>query len=633
MRLGLPKRANQRGGLRATEVQRLASEGLLMKASHAPVRATLPSIANTTPSAADRKGAWRRIFALSRPEAGNLALGTLFLVISSAGSLAFPQGIRLVIDEALGRASGHAIDIAALVMILVFVVQGAAGAARYYVFTRAGERIVAQLRQDLFRSLTTQEIAFFDSQKTGELTNRLSADTEVLQNAVSVNVSMGLRSLTSMVGGLALLFYTSTRLTLLMLLVVPPVAILAMRYGRKVRGLSRDVQDALARSTGVAEEALSGIRTVRAFSAESREVARFGDAVRESLSLAFRRIRLAAFFFGTMSSAAYVAGAAVFWYGGHLVLDGKLSVGALTSFLVYTMLVAFSLATLSDLWADLNRASGASSRVFELLDRKPAMPLQGGRTLPSISGAVAWNHVQFAYPTRKDVRILDDFSLSLAAGEVVALVGPSGAGKSTVASLLYRLYDPSSGSLSLDGVNIAELDPSWLRTQVGVVSQEPLLFSASVAENIRYGSQSATDAQVAQAARIANAHDFITAFPEGYATRVGERGVQLSGGQKQRVAIARAALKDPRILVLDEATSALDAESEFQVRQALERLMQGRTTLVIAHRLSSVKSAHRVVVLDAGRIVQSGPHETLVAEEGLYRRLVERQFAPLGEIA
>jgi ATP-binding cassette subfamily B protein len=568
----------------------------------------------------------RRLVRLAWPERFGLALGTLFLLIASGSTLVFPQGIRLVVDEALGRASAEAINQATLAMVAVFVLQGVSGALRYYLFTRAGERIVATLRRSLFSALIEQDVAFFDGQRTGELTNRLSADTAVLQNTVSVNISMGLRSLAGVLGGVALLFYTSVRLTALMLLVVPPVAILAMRYGRKVRGLSKDVQDALAQSTAIADETLAGIRTVRAFASEPFEVERFGQAVERSYALAVRRIRLAATFFGAMSSGAYVAGALVFWYGGHLVLQGRLSVGALTSFLVYTMMVAFSLATLSDLWADFNRASGASTRVFELLDRTSMMPLAGGERLALVRGELEFRGVTFAYPTRKDVKVLQAFDLTLAPGEVVALVGPSGAGKSTISALLYRLYDADDGEVTLDGVPLTKLDPSWLRMQVGVVSQDPLLFSASIEENILYGRRDATRDEVVAAARIANAHDFIERFPDGYATKVGERGVQLSGGQRQRIAIARAALKDPRVLVLDEATSALDAESEYQVREALERIMAGRTTLVIAHRLSSVKHAHRVVVLDRGAIVQAGTHADLMSTDGMYRRLVERQL-------
>jgi ABC transporter fused permease/ATP-binding protein len=577
-------------------------------------------------SRTSKRNTWARLFALARPEAKSLTLGTLLLVVASSGNLAFPQGIRFVIDEALRGKSQDNIDRAALLMLGVFLVQGVAGAARFVVFTRVGERVVAALREQLFASLLAQEIAFFDKEKTGDLTNRLSADTTVLQNTVSVNISMALRAVAGIIGGLVLLFLTSAKLTGMMLLVVPPVALGAMYYGRRVRGISREVQDALARSTDVAEESIAGVRTVRSFAAEAQEITRFKTAVQASLKLSYRRIRLAATFFGTATFAAYSAGAFVFWFGGRMVLRGELTVGALTSFLIYTLLVAFSLGSLSDLWADFNKAAGASERVFELIERVPAMPAGVGQTLAHIEGRVTFDNVTFAYPARPDVTVLKQFSLTLSPGEIVALVGPSGAGKSTVAQLLYRMYDPQEGNVRLDDTLLTELEPTWLRRQIGVVAQEPLLFSTSIRDNIRYGRPEASDQDVERAAKLANAHEFIAAFPEGYETNVGERGVQLSGGQKQRVAIARAVLKDPKVLVLDEATSALDAESEFHVREALERLMQGRTTLVIAHRLSSVKSANRVVVFEAGAIAETGTHDELMRTGGLYQRLVERQF-------
>jgi ATP-binding cassette subfamily B protein len=411
-----------------------------------------------------------------------------------------------------------------------------------------------------------------------------------------------------------------------MLAVVPPVALGAVLYGRRVRKLSRDVQDALAASSDVAQESIAGIRTVRAFAAEPREAARYDRAVMSSFELARSRAVLAATFMAVASFAAGAAASAVLWYGGRLVVSGALSAGALVSFLVYTLIVAFALGGLTDLWADFMKATGATERIFELLDRTPAIAGAGGREPDRVEGRVDFEGVIFAYPTRREAPVLRGIDLSVRPGEVVAIVGPSGAGKSTIAALLSRLYDPDGGRVLLDGRDLRDLSTEWLRRRVGVVAQEPILFSSSIADNIRYGREGATDADVEAAARAANAHDFVSRFPDGYRTLVGERGVQLSGGQKQRVAIARAVLKDPRILVLDEATSALDAESEHLVKEALDRLMSGRTTLIIAHRLSTVADADRVVVLDGGVIVQSGAHAALMAEEGLYKRLVERQF-------
>jgi ATP-binding cassette subfamily B protein len=567
-----------------------------------------------------------RILQLSRPEWRSLSLGVLFLAIGSAMGLLYPQGLRVIIDGVLGGGRTQLVDRAALAMVAIALVQAVAVAGRALLFTIAGERIVARLRESLFRSIVSQEIGFFDERRTGELTNRLSADTTVLQSAVSANISMGLRFLTQVLGGIAFLLWTSPVLTGLMLSVVPAIAIGAVLYGRRIRKLAKQVQDALAASSEVAEEAISGIRTVRSFAAEESEALRYGEKVQHSFELAKKRSWAGATFMAGASFAGYAAVAGVFWYGGRLVVRGAMTVGGLTSFLVYTLMVAFSMGALADLWGDFMKALGAAERVFELIDRKPAMAPAGGAQLPSLRGEVRLEQVTFAYPTRKEVRVVDAVDLQLDPGEIVAVVGPSGAGKSTLAQLIARLYDPDSGRVLLDGRDLRELDPEWLRRQIGTVAQEPILFSTSIAGNIRYGRPEATFAEVQEAARTANAHSFVTGFPQGYETLVGERGVQLSGGQKQRVAIARAVLKNPRILVLDEATSALDAESEHLVKEALDRLMQGRTTLIIAHRLSTVMDADRVVVIDGGKVVQSGNHQALMGEDGLYKRLVERQF-------
>jgi ATP-binding cassette subfamily B protein len=569
----------------------------------------------------------RRMLSLARPELKTLVLGALCLALGTAMGLLFPQIIRMIVDDATGSGkSTLTLHKAAAALGVICLIQAIAMALRHVLFSAAGERVVARLRMDLFRRLIEQEVAFFDERKTGELTSRLASDTTVIQDTVSVNISMGLRFVASIAGGLGFLLYTSPALTLVMLSVVPPVALGAVAYGRKVQGLSRDVQDALARGGEIAEEALSGVRTVRAFTAEEAEIRGYNGAVQRSLDLAQERIKASGVFTGVASFAAYAASALVLWYGGYLVSVGALTIGALTSFLVYTLVVAFSLGGLSELWGELSKASGAAARVFELLDRKPRIPLSGGEVLPRLEGRVELRDVHFSYPARPRVPVLHGIHLTMRPGEVVALVGSSGAGKSTVASLMMRFYDPDSGEILLDGRALRELDPAWLRRQIGVVSQEPLLFSSSIAENIRYGRADATDEELYAAARCANAHDFIMELPDGYRTLVGERGVTLSGGQKQRVAIARAVLKDPRLLVLDEATSALDAESEHLVKEALDRLRRGRTTLIIAHRLSTVKDADRVLVMHGGRIVQSGEHAALMGQEGLYRRLVERQF-------
>ncbi|HEY0882295.1 MAG TPA: ABC transporter transmembrane domain-containing protein [Archangium sp.] len=573
----------------------------------------------------------KRLYALSWPERWPLFIATLFLIASSAGNLAFPRAMGSLFDESiLGLKSGSVdlgrVDEMAIILIVIFAITALASGLRFTIYSRAGERIVSKLRGDLYASLLGQEIGFFDTQKTGELASRLSSDASVLQTTVTASLSMVLRNLVIALGALVMLVITSPKLTLMMLGVVPPVALSAVIYGRRVRKLSKESQDALAKASDVAVESLGGIRTVRGFAAEQKEVARYRGAIDAALQLAFQRIKLSGRFFALAFFAAFAAGDFVFWYGARMMASGELSPGALMSFLFYTMQMAFGLAALAELWTEVQRAAGAAERVFDLLHRKPQL-VSGTEQLRHVDGKIEFDDVTFAYPSRPDVKVLQGFSLTLAPGEVVALVGPSGAGKSTIASMLYRLYDPHAGVLELDGRPFQQLDAEWLRRQVGVVAQEPLLFSTSIAENIRYGRPTATDAEVEAAAKAANADGFIRGFPEGYQTLVGERGIQLSGGQKQRVAIARAVLKDPRILVLDEATSALDAESEHLVREALERLMKGRTTLIIAHRLSTVKDANRVVVIDGGKIVQSGKHAELVGTEGLYRRLVERQFA------
>ncbi len=582
--------------------------------------------ASTEPARGAPKVSIRRVLDLARPELKNLAFATVFLVLGSGATLLYPQAVRVILDEAQATGDQHLVDRASLAMVAIFLVQGVAISLRFILFTLVGERIVVGLRKRLYRAILDQEVAFFDSRRTGELMNRLASDTTVLQNTVSVNVSMALRSAATVLGGVVFLFYTSPLLASLMLLVVPPVSLGAVYYGRRLRRLAREVQDALAKASEVAQETLSGIRTVRAFAAEATETARYDASVQESYRLARKRIVLSGTFIGLTSMAGFAAMVLVLWFGGSLVVEGSMTVGELTAFFVYIVLVAASLGALSNLWVDFMKASGAASRVFELLDRVTEMPSGVGLTPAQVVGHVRFDRVSFRYPTRPDVLVLKNVSLEIQPGKVLALVGPSGSGKSTIASLLGRLYDPEAGQVLLDGVPLTSLDSDWFRRQVGVVSQEPTLFSTTLRENIRYGRPEADDEAVEAAARAANADGFIGGFPDGYDTEVGERGVQLSGGQKQRVAIARALLKDPKILILDEATSALDSESEHLVKQALDRLMVGRASLVIAHRLSTVADADEVVVLEAGQVVERGGHHELLGRHGLYRQLVERQF-------
>jgi ABC transporter fused permease/ATP-binding protein len=603
-----------------------------MAAEHSERGVEEPAAGKASPAGAEPRGPGalrslpiRRLWALGREERGLITVGTVFLLLGSVSGLAYPQAFRILVDD-LGLADRAVLTRDVLAMVAVVAVQSVSIGLRMHLFTVAGERIVARLRTLLYERVLQQEVAFFDARRTGELVSRLASDTTVLQTTVTVNASMALRNLVLIAGGLALMYLTSPSLSVLMLALVPPIAIGAVLVGRRIERISREAQDALAAAGAVAEETLSGLRTVRSFTREAAEGERYGAAVWRSFELARRRMKGMATFVGVSYFASFAALGAVLWLGMLKVMEGSLTGGELTQFILYGFTVAFSMGGLGEIWAELMKARGASTRVFELLDRQPAMPLTGGARPARLAGLVELRDVRFRYPSRPDVPALDGVDLRIEPGEVVALVGPSGAGKSTVAALIPRFYDVTSGALLLDGADVRTLDPSWLRAHIGSVAQEPILFSTSIGENILYGRQGASGAEVEAAARAANAHDFIAALPQGYATPVGERGVQLSGGQKQRVAIARALLKDPAILILDEATSALDAESEALVKEALDRLMEHRTSLVIAHRLSTVRHADRVVVLEAGRVVQTGTHDELAQQEGLYRRLLQRQF-------
>lgn len=555
-----------------------------------------------------------------------LAVATLALLLGSSLSLVGPQGVRILTDAVAAPNGREVLARTVEQMLGLFVLVGLFGFLRSWLFTLAGERVVARLRRDLYERIVAQEIGFFDAQRTGELLNRLSSDTNVIQNGVTVNISMALRFFVQALGSLAVLVWTSWKLTLVMLAVVPFVAIGAMLFARRVRSLSKTTQDALAGASEVADETLGNIRTVRSFAREDFEVNRYGAKVDVAFQMGRRLALTYGTFQGAMGFAGFGAVALVLWFGGNEVIDGTLTLGDLNSFMLYTIVLGFSLGALSSLYADFNRALGASTRVFELMDRVPVGEGRGGERLERVEGRLALERVDFAYPTRLDAPVMKQMNIVLEPGKILALVGPSGSGKSTVAGLVARFYDPTSGTVTLDGRDLRTLDPHWLREQIGTVSQEPVLFACSIEENIRYGRMDASHEQVVAAAKAANAHTFIEGFPEGYRTLVGERGVRLSGGQKQRIAIARAILKDPRILVLDEATSALDSESEHLVQEALERLMVGRTVLVIAHRLSTVRDADTVAVVDGGTVVEAGRHDELVAHDGPYRKLVERQF-------
>ena len=572
-------------------------------------------------------GLARKILSLAKPEFKTLLVAGFFLAVASACQLAFPQVIRNMVDASLQAKDLQRIDQISLLILVVFIVQAIASTVRYYLFTMAGERIVQGLRRNLYAAILRQEIAFFDFNKTGELISRISSDTTILQNAVSVNVSMGLRNLAASLGGLVLMVYTSPKLALSMLIVIPPVILGAGIFGKKIRMFSRRAQDNLAEASIVAEETISGIRTVRSFAQEQFEQERYNHSLSNSLLSVKDKVKQISLFIMLASLIGYAAISGVIWYGGRQVITGELSIGDLTQFLIYLMIVAFSVGSLGGLWGDFMSAVGAGKRIFEIMERKTAMDIQVGIRPESLTGSVEFKNVNFAYPARPELNVLQNFNLQLEPNQVVALVGPSGSGKTTVAALLARLYDVDSGDIRFDNHAIKTIEPNWLRNQIGLVSQEPILISSTIAENIKYGNSKASHEDVVRASQQANAHDFIMSFTDQYKTLVGERGIQLSGGQKQRIAIARAILKNPKILILDEATSALDTESESLVQDALNKLMKDRTTLVIAHRLSTVQNSNLICVLEKGKIVESGQHRDLLKNQnGLYRKLVEGQL-------
>lgn len=569
-----------------------------------------------------------KLMSLSREEWPILIKGLIFLVISSAALMIYPQYIKIIIDEALKTKDQIALNQAALIALAAFLVQAIASSLRYYFFTFAGEKTVKRLRQNLFSKIISQEMPFFDFSKTGELLARLSSDTSVLQNALSVNISMLLRNIFQTLAGIILLFVTSWKLTIFILLLIPPLAIIVAIFGKRVKSISKETQDALALSSAVAEESISGVRTVKAFAQENWEIERYTSRLNHSFNLSLAKILEIAKFSGIVTSTGFVAVVFIVWYGGKLVISNEMSVGTLTSYILYVMTVAFSAGMLGSLYTDFMSAIGAGHRLFELLDKSTISLENNQKELKIIqAGKIEFDKVNFSYPARKDVLVLKDLNLKIKANETIAIVGSSGGGKSTISQLIMGFYHPDNGVIKIDDKNLDEYDLYSLRNQIGVVSQEPILISESIAENIKYGKPNASEEEIIQASKLAFAYDFITSFPDGFKTLVGEKGVQLSGGQKQRIAIARAILKDPKILILDEATSALDSESEHLVQKAIENLQKMRTTLIIAHRLSTVKKADRILVLSGGSIIQSGAHEELILEkDGFYNKLIEKQF-------
>jgi len=559
-----------------------------------------------------------------------LILGALAALLAAAGfTLVLPMALRRVIDLGFDPEKAAFVDQYFIAMIAVAAALAVATAARFYLVTQLGERVVADIRNAVFGHVIGMGPRFFETLNTGEVVSRLSADTTVIQSVVGSSASIALRNTLLFLGGMGMLLITSAKLTALVLLIVPVVVVPILVLGRRVRGLSRESQDRIADASTLAGESLQAVQTVQANTHEAESRAEFGRLVERAYDVARQRIKARAALTVIVIFLIFTGVVGVMWIGARDVIAGDMSAGELGQFILYAVFVAGSVGALSEVWGELQRAAGATERLMELQTAVNPIPApENPAALPAaVRGEIGFEDVLFHYPSRPETSALEGVTLTVRPGETLALVGPSGAGKTTLFQLLLRFYDADAGRVTLDGMDVRSCAPMDLRRAFAVVPQEPAIFAASARENIRFGRPGATDAEVEEAARAAAAHDFIAALPDGYDSYLGERGVMLSGGQRQRIAIARAILRDAPVLLLDEATSALDAESERLVQSAVERLSKDRTTIVIAHRLATVKKADRIVVLEHGRIVATGTHADLVTEDGLYARLARLQFA------
>ncbi|HEX4303733.1 MAG TPA: ABC transporter transmembrane domain-containing protein [Rhizomicrobium sp.] len=570
----------------------------------------------------------RRLLPFLRPYAGRIAAATLALVCSSTASLVIPPAIGRMIDHGFSAAMAAQIGQYFFVIVALATVLAVATAIRFYFVTWIGERVVADIRKAVFDHVIGLTPAFFEVTRTGEVLSRLTADTTLIQTVVGSSASVAARNAVMLTGALILLFVTSLKLTLLVVGVVVLVLLPLVLFGRWVRTLSRKSQDRIADTSARASETLNAVQTVQAFTREDSERARFGEAVEGSFNVAIQRTRARSLMTMVVMTAAAFCIVGVVWVGAQDVVAHRMTPGILTQFIIYAGIVVSGIGVLTETMGDLQRAAGASERLMELLHVEPEVsaPAHPRAIARPAKGAVSFRDVTFQYPSRPNFKALNGFTLDIAPGEAVALVGPSGAGKSTVFQLLLRFFAPQAGNITFDGIDLADADPMDLRGNIAVVAQDSVIFSGSLADNIRYGRPNASDDDVRRAADAAAASEFIDRLPNGFETLVGERGVTLSGGQRQRVAIARAILRDAPLLLLDEATSALDAENERLVQIGLENLMAGRTTIVIAHRLATIQRLKRIVVMDQGRVVGEGSHAELVAHGGLYARLADLQF-------
>jgi ATP-binding cassette subfamily B protein len=553
---------------------------------------------------------------------------SLALIVSAGCFLVIGQGLKQVVDRGFSHGDPAALNQGLFFLLSVIVVMATATWVRFYLISWLGERVIADIRRKVFSHLLTLSPAWFEQTRTGEMISRLTTDTALLEQIVGTSVSMALRNGLLGAGALVMLMLTSWKLTLLVLLTVPVVIVPIVLFGRRVRKLARASQDRVADLGAYVDEALHEIRTVQAYGHEETDRKLFGRRIEAAFETARRRIKVRASLISAVIVLVFAGIGIILWIGGHDVLAGKLTAGELSAFVFYAAMVASAAAALSEVMGDLQRGAGAAERLIEILDTDPAVVVpENPLAFPQPAvGSVEFGAVTFHYPSRPGIAALENFTLNVAPGEKLALVGPSGAGKSTVFQLLLRFYDPQYGTIRIDGIDIRHADPQQLRKRIALVPQEPAIFAANVTENVRYGRPDATDADVRLACDAAFATEFIERMPESFGTYLGERGVRLSGGQRQRLAIARAVLSDRPILLLDEATSALDSESERMVQIALERLMESRTTLIIAHRLSTVKSVDRIAVIDAGRLIGAGTHEELLGSNPLYARLAELQF-------